>query len=225
MTNHQDQTARDLSPPRQGVSLRTPGAMSVTKARLMRAATDLFYEQGVRAVSIDDIVAAADVTKPTLYRLFASKDALLTACVAADSIRLCAELEEVIEQAPANPVDQVAAVARHYAEAMRAEHHRGILAANVAVEFPDPDHPVRAVVAQATARFHARLGELLAPLAGPASGAAASHLVLVILGACNVRQALGGPVAADALLCAVDSVMACVAERAKAAPAREVVWV
>lgn len=191
---------------------------SISRARLMAEATELFYEQGVRAVSIDDIVAAAEMTKPTLYRHFPSKDALLTACVAADSARLFAELEDVVARAESTPAAQLAAVARHYAEAIRGDHRRGILAANVVVEFPDPHHPVRAVVAQATARFHAHLAKILSPVAGPAADAAAAHLILVILGACTLSQTLGGAVAADALLCAVESVMACVAERAGAAP-------
>jgi len=42
--------------------------------RVLEAALDLFYQRGVRAVGVDEIVCKAGVTKPSLYRAFASKD-------------------------------------------------------------------------------------------------------------------------------------------------------
>ena len=38
------------------------------KERLLAVASDLFYRCGVRAVSVDEIVKAAGVVKPTFYR-------------------------------------------------------------------------------------------------------------------------------------------------------------
>ena len=50
------------------------------RARLLEdAATRIFAEQGYVATSVDDIVAAAGVTKPMLYRHFESKQEL---CIA-----------------------------------------------------------------------------------------------------------------------------------------------
>ncbi|HVI92222.1 MAG TPA: helix-turn-helix domain-containing protein, partial [Dongiaceae bacterium] len=47
--------------------------------RIRRTARDLFYQQGIRAVGVDEIVTQAGVTKPSLYRSFASKDELAAA--------------------------------------------------------------------------------------------------------------------------------------------------
>jgi AcrR family transcriptional regulator len=58
------------------------------KERLLAAASDLFYRCGVRAVSVDEIVKAAGVVKPTFYRGYPSKDLLITACVSADADRI-----------------------------------------------------------------------------------------------------------------------------------------
>ncbi len=44
--------------------------------RIRETAGDLFYRQGIRAVGVDEIVARAGATKPSLYRAFSSKDAL-----------------------------------------------------------------------------------------------------------------------------------------------------
>lgn len=48
-----------------------------TAARLQRVALELFASRGFDAVTVDDIVAAAEVSKTTFYRYFDSKDAVL----------------------------------------------------------------------------------------------------------------------------------------------------
>src|ERR1043166_3929511 len=47
--------------------------------RIVAAACDLFYRDGIRAVGVDAIAAAAGTNKMTLYRHFASKDELVAA--------------------------------------------------------------------------------------------------------------------------------------------------
>src|SRR4051794_25536904 len=44
------------------------------------AARELFYKHGIRAVGVDEIVNQAGVTKPSLYRSYSSKDALIASC-------------------------------------------------------------------------------------------------------------------------------------------------
>src|SRR5580704_19269309 len=47
--------------------------------RIRETARELFYREGIRAVGVDEIVSRAGVTKPSLYRSFASKDELAAA--------------------------------------------------------------------------------------------------------------------------------------------------
>ena len=47
------------------------------RARILTAAKQLFYARGIRAVSVDEIAAAARTNKMTLYRHFRSKDLLI----------------------------------------------------------------------------------------------------------------------------------------------------
>ncbi|TME70063.1 MAG: helix-turn-helix transcriptional regulator, partial [Chloroflexi bacterium] len=47
--------------------------------RLLRAADELFYSEGVHVVGVDRIVERAGVTKATLYNTFGSKDDLVRA--------------------------------------------------------------------------------------------------------------------------------------------------
>jgi AcrR family transcriptional regulator len=49
------------------------------RERLLAAATELFYAEGVASVGIDRIIEHAGVAKATLYNTFGSKDALVCA--------------------------------------------------------------------------------------------------------------------------------------------------
>src|SRR3954468_10276705 len=48
-------------------------------ARILRAAHDLFYGDGIRATGIDRVIAESGVAKVTFYRRFPSKDDLVLA--------------------------------------------------------------------------------------------------------------------------------------------------
>ena len=48
-----------------------------TRARIVSAAWELFYEQGYDDTTVEDIIAAAETSKGTFYHYFESKDALL----------------------------------------------------------------------------------------------------------------------------------------------------
>src|SRR5207302_4416652 len=51
--------------------------------RILAAADKLFYAKGIRAVGVDAVVAAAGVSKRTLYNHYPSKDALIAASLQA----------------------------------------------------------------------------------------------------------------------------------------------
>ena len=55
------------------------GSGSSTRARIVAAASRLFYSEGVRAVSVDAVAEKAGVTKRTFYYHFTSKDELIAA--------------------------------------------------------------------------------------------------------------------------------------------------
>jgi AcrR family transcriptional regulator len=49
------------------------------RERLLAAADELFYSEGINSVGIDRVIAYADVAKASLYNIFGSKDGLVTA--------------------------------------------------------------------------------------------------------------------------------------------------
>jgi AcrR family transcriptional regulator len=61
------------------VSIGSTVERASARERLLRAASDLFYEEGVHTVGVDRIVERAGVAKATLYTLFGNKDGLVRA--------------------------------------------------------------------------------------------------------------------------------------------------
>jgi AcrR family transcriptional regulator len=64
------------------MSTGTP-ARPTARDRLLAAADELFYDEGVHTVGIDKVIEKAGVAKATLYSAFGSKDELIRAYLAA----------------------------------------------------------------------------------------------------------------------------------------------
>ncbi|MFI6124879.1 TetR/AcrR family transcriptional regulator [Streptomyces sp. NPDC051064] len=80
---------------RTGLDKSRPSA----RERLLSAANELFYEEGVHTVGIDRIVEHAGVAKASLYNTFGSKDELVIAYLqsrhAATAARILAAIEHI----------------------------------------------------------------------------------------------------------------------------------
>jgi TetR/AcrR family transcriptional repressor of nem operon len=63
---------------------------AATRARIVDAAADLIYAQGVDRTSLDEVIAASRVSKSQLYHYFADKDALVLDVIAFQAERVLA---------------------------------------------------------------------------------------------------------------------------------------
>ncbi|HEY1873584.1 MAG TPA: TetR/AcrR family transcriptional regulator [Steroidobacteraceae bacterium] len=87
---------------------------------VIRAAAREFNRKGYHNTSLDDIAAALEVTKPTVYYYVTSKEQLLFECFVAGVERIRAAFRAVRELAvPAR--ERLNAVLRHYGEAVASE--------------------------------------------------------------------------------------------------------
>ncbi|MDI2030431.1 helix-turn-helix domain-containing protein [Saccharopolyspora sp. TS4A08] len=121
--------------------------MSEARARLLRAATRLFYAEGLHAVGVDRVIAEAQVTRATLYRHFPSKDDLLVAYLTEVDESFRARVAEV-RAAESSSARSIQEIGRTIASDIRTSGFRGCAFLNAAAEYPDPEHPVhRAVLA------------------------------------------------------------------------------
>jgi AcrR family transcriptional regulator len=94
---------------------RTDRRRERTRAALLRAGQGLFALHPVDAVSIDDIVLAADVAKGSFYNHFADKEALAREI----AVQVRAEAEAQIDLANAGVADPVLRMARAQAVFVR----------------------------------------------------------------------------------------------------------
>ncbi|MBH0130323.1 TetR/AcrR family transcriptional regulator [Salinibacterium sp. NK8237] len=137
---------------------------AITRQRIVEAAADLFYAQGLRAVSADKIIERAGITKVTFYRHFPSKDDLIVAYLE----RRAAWERETILGASAEAHGDVDETIRLVAEGIGQEActpgFRGCPFINAAAEYADAGHPVRAVVDDHRTWFRSMLGELTASI-------------------------------------------------------------
>lgn len=130
------------------------------RARLLRAARELFYRHGIHAVGVDAIVEAAGTNKTTLYRHFASKDELVAECLREYGREFETIWAEIEQTHIGRPKQQLLECLRLLAEFKLDTSERGCALANAAVELPDPDHPARRVIEAFKNRGRERIVEL-----------------------------------------------------------------
>jgi AcrR family transcriptional regulator len=136
---------------------------SPAREKLLESASALFYEEGIGATAVDDVVRAAGVSKPTLYAHFGSKSELVAAVLAR---RHAARVEE-LAAIEGGPLAVFAWLEGFYAR----EGARGCAFLNAAAELPEPG-PGR----DAAAREKAWLREELARRAREAGARAPERL-------------------------------------------------
>jgi len=151
--------------------------LSPAKKRLLDAATDLFYGEGIHAVGVDRIIDAAGVTRATMYKQFDGKEGLVLAYLQGEDQRL-RELFAEVGGASDDPGALLDLVITGIEADIRERHTRGCPFINAAAEYPD-EGPVRELIAEHRAWFRQTL-EHLASAAGLSEPAdLAASLVLL----------------------------------------------
>ena len=113
--------------------------------RIRETARALFYRDGIRAVGVDEIVTQAGVTKPSLYRSFASKDDLAAAYLRDYDAEFWQRFDHCVALHPGDAKAQYLEYVRGLGERASRDGYRGCGLTNAAVEYPAPDHPARHV--------------------------------------------------------------------------------
>jgi len=161
------------------------------RERILEAARDLFYAKGIRAVSVDEIAAAAQTNKMTLYRHFESKDLLVAEYLRSLNGYAIARDDEARRAHPGDPYAQLCALIARVGDDLCTADLRGCPMANAAVEFPDKDHPARAVIEESKNQQCERLMKLCREAGFVEPEKLAEELFLLFEGACVNVQSLG----------------------------------
>jgi AcrR family transcriptional regulator len=174
-------------------ALSTCDANSCARDRLFSAAINLFYRNGIRAVSVDAIAEEAGTTKVTFYRVFESKDDLIVQVLEEQSRRFWEWWDAILAECPGQPRKQIEElIARFRDEIIGDEACRGCAVANAAVEIVDDDHPARAVIKKHKIEIAERLRELCRQMGARQPVVLGDALSLLYSGAFAARLSYDG---------------------------------
>lgn len=186
--------------------------------RIRETARDLFYREGIRAVGVDEIVSRAGVTKPSLYRSFASKDELAAAYLRDYDAEFWKRFELTIAAHPGDPRAQLRALFERLSARAVKPDSRGCGLTNAAVEYPTPGHPAR-LVAQANKReLRRRLTEMAVAMGASSPEVLGDGLLLLMEGAYASGQLFGAGGPAGSVAKAADLLIAAHLEGQHARP-------
>lgn len=140
-----------------------PRDSSETRRRIIAAADDLFYGEGIRSVGVDAIAERSGVTKKTLYYHFPSKDQLIAAYLEARDLPTLERYRHWFGETEGPLAAQVAGMFHRLAAWAQNPRWKGCGFARAAAELAGtPGHPALAVAGRHKKALEAWLAGLLA---------------------------------------------------------------
>lgn len=144
-------------------------ATPTARERLLAAANELFYAEGVHTVGIDRVIERAGVAKASLYNAFGSKDELVRAYLESRHLRMADRITRHLARYT-DPRERLLSVFEAQGELFAEPGFRGCAFASASAESPG------ALVEQATGEYRRWVRTLLADLAREAGVAAPEAL-------------------------------------------------
>jgi len=132
------------------------------RERLLDAATELFYAEGVQSVGIDRVIERAGVAKASLYSAFGSKEGLVRAYLERRHDVVLGRLHRAVAEVE-DPVERLLAVFDAQATQFGRSDYRGCPFVAAAAEAPAEGR-----IAEATAAYRGEVRILFAELAAEA---------------------------------------------------------
>jgi AcrR family transcriptional regulator len=183
MARRMTKTAIRRGAPRRG----EPSA----RERLIEMAIELFYQEGIRAIGIDTVVARSGVSKSSLYRTFASKDELIAAFAEEQNRRFWQWWDETVRRHVGEPRRQIEVLFEGIFAQISNPQFRGCPFINLATEFPDRQHPGTAIACANKREVCKRLRVMARDLGARDPRQLGDQLALLIDGAYSHAVTLG----------------------------------
>jgi len=174
----------------------TKAAKSEAKQRLLEAADRLFYQEGIRSVGIDRVIAEASVAKMTLYTHFPSKDDLILAVLQFREQQLLEFFGSAMKRHAKRRKNKLSAFFAALKDWFQSPGFRGCAFQNAAVELADPAHPASKFARDHKRRFADMLSSLVEDSLGKRATKLAPAINLLVEGAIMVAVVQGNPDAA-----------------------------
>lgn len=157
---------------------------SGTRKRIIEAADELFYGEGIQSVGVDAIAAKAGITKRTLYYHFKSKDELVAAYLEARDLPALERFRQWVDQSDGPLAQQIAGMFAKLSARALDPRWKGCGFARAAAELAGlPGHPALGFAARHKKRFEAWLADLLRHEGVPDAAALARQILVLLDGA------------------------------------------
>ena len=127
---------------------RKSSARPSARDRILAAASDLFYKEGINKVGIDRIIAESGVAKMSLYNNFKSKDDLIAAYLEQFDQTWSPSFQKQVEQLADEPVNRLLAIFDVLHSWFQTPDFRGCRFVNTSVELANPNHPAARIAAK-----------------------------------------------------------------------------
>ena len=170
------------------------------RERILQAAEALFYQDGITRVTVDAIAEKAQSTKMTLYRHFASKDALVMAWIELLIEDYSQVFDRLAEQFPADPAAQIMGFGQFLVDNLTGTLKRGCPFTNTLAETTGHFGEVRALIVAHKQRQFQRLAGLCANAGSAEPQVLAKEITLMLEGLQVVAQNGGFEGAAEFVL-------------------------
>jgi AcrR family transcriptional regulator len=122
------------------------------RERLIQAATELFYLEGIATTGVQKLCQTAGVSKRSMYQLFETKDELLAEVLARSGpADLALFLSDV--SADETPRRRILYVFEHLEKLVAAAQYFGCPLVNASIELKDPTHPASVIARQGKQRL------------------------------------------------------------------------
>jgi len=156
---------------------------SEARQRILETADRLFYQEGVRAVGIDRIIAEAGVAKMSLYKHFRSKDDLILAALKYREEGVLEFFRSAMERHGKKGKSRLRGLFAALKDFFESPGFRGCPFQNAAVELADPTHPGTEFVRGHKQRFSEFLHGLVEESVGKGAAKIAPAISVLVEGA------------------------------------------
>ncbi|GAB4194448.1 MAG: TetR family transcriptional regulator [Wenzhouxiangellaceae bacterium] len=112
------------------------------REKLLDIAVNLFHREGYHSVSIDRILEEANVSRPTFFKHFPSKDDLIVTAMKRRDAAARSNFRDALIKQHDNPEQRLLAMFDLLAEWVQQENFTGCLFINATAEYADPSDPI-----------------------------------------------------------------------------------
>ena len=178
------------------------------RQRIIDAASELFYQNGIRATGIATIISHAGVARATFFHHFPAKSDLVIAWLQQPGSRWFDRLRAELDAKTESPTSRLLSFFDLLGEWFAQEDFRGCAFQNAAAETPEADHALRQATHDYTLEIQHYLRQTASDAGLPKPGRIAEELHLLAQGAIATAVATRSPESARVARAAAKRIVA-----------------